>query len=109
MVMQSGQFLATSSFEGKHFLDLSNMRLVLDAWSIVAFLQTSNSFIVAFGSLRQALYHILSGSVLQCLSGISQLISVGQLGFAIDSAVELLPEDPPVQDVPIESWYFDPW
>ena len=66
------------------------------------------SFSVAFSSLRQALYHILSGSVLQFLSKIGELITVNQLGLGMDRAVELLPEDPPVQDVPIESWYFEP-
>ena len=64
MVMQLVQFLATSSFEGKRFLDFSNVRLVYDARLIIAFLQTSESFTVAFGSLHQALYYILSGSAL---------------------------------------------
>ena len=63
--MQSTQVLATSSFQGKRFLNLSSMNLQ-NALSIIPILQTSYGFIIAFGNLRQALNYIPSRPTLQC-------------------------------------------
>ena len=70
----------------------------LDVHSI-AFLQVTYSFIIALGSLYQTLNYIPSRSALQYFPKVRRLITVGQLGLAMDSTIKLVPEDPPIQDV----------